>query len=142
MNKYERLSAYLRSLTGKARIPLKAEEAPLERAASEHIGAMDVLWLEVEDPEHGAQLRGYIERNAIALLSNHDKDMLDAASPDWLGHHSDRERVRSSHLWNNNHVNEGYDPAFLDELAWLIAGAGTPNCARSLKLALAPRYHS
>ena len=37
-----------------------------------------------------------------------------------LGARSDRERVRASGLWNNNHVDEGYDPAFLDEMAALV----------------------
>ena len=30
------------------------------------------------------------------------------------GLHSDREPVRRSGLWNNRHVDEGYDPSFLD----------------------------
>jgi hypothetical protein len=28
--------------------------------------------------------------------------------------YSDRERVRQSGLWNNRHVDETYDPRFLD----------------------------
>jgi hypothetical protein len=55
-----------------------------------------------------------IERNAIALLSNYGKAVIDPPSPDWLGRHCDRERVRISGLWNNNHVDEAYDPGFLD----------------------------
>jgi hypothetical protein len=38
-----------------------------------------------------------------------------------LGTRSDRERVRASGLWNSNHVDEGYDPAFLDKLEQLVA---------------------
>jgi hypothetical protein len=38
-------------------------------------------------------LRGYVERNSIALLSNYQKPPLDPASPVWLGQRCDRERV-------------------------------------------------
>ena len=67
--------------------------------------------------------RGYIERNAIALLSNYGKATLDPASRDWLGHFSDRERVRNSGLWNQNHVDEPFDAAFLDTLDDLVSAA-------------------
>jgi hypothetical protein len=72
-------------------------------------------------------VRGYIERNAIALLSNYNKAPLDPPSPGWLGCHYNRPgvrdaglRVRTSGLWNSNHVDEIYDPVFLDELERLL----------------------
>ena len=65
----------------------------------------------------------YIERNAIALLSNYERPQLDPPSKSWLGHHSNRERVRTSGLWNQNHVVETYDPAFLELLRELIIEA-------------------
>ena len=34
----------------------------------------------------------------------------------WLGYDCDRERVGSSGLWNWRHVDEQYDPTFLDQL--------------------------
>jgi hypothetical protein len=43
-------------------------------------------------------LRGYIERNSIALLSNFERVPLDPPSPSWLGLHSDRERISSTPL--------------------------------------------
>jgi hypothetical protein len=95
---------------------VRAGERILERKVSQVIGAMQFLWLAIQDeagPESG---RGYIERNAIALLSNSNKAPLDPPSKNWLGHDSDRERVRSSGLWNQNHVDESYDPAFLNRL--------------------------
>lgn len=67
-----------------------------------------------------ASARLYIERNSIALLSNFEQPPVDPASAHWLGRHCDRERVRASGLWNNNHVNETYDPAFLRRLEYLI----------------------
>ena len=95
-------------------------EQPLERMVSTVIGDMPFLWLAVEDEPRPESLRGYIERNAIALLSNWGKQPIDPLSTSWLGHLSDREKVRASGLWNSNHVNEDYDPAFLDVLARLI----------------------
>ena len=95
-------------------------EQCLERMVSTVIGDMPFLWLAVEDEPRPESLRGYIERNAIALLSNWGKQPVDPPSTSWLGHHCNREKVRASGLWNSNHVNEDYDPAFLETLACLI----------------------
>ncbi|SDL31941.1 hypothetical protein SAMN04488026_107811 [Aliiruegeria lutimaris] len=81
---------------------------------------MPFLWLEVNDEPGPDSLRGYIERNSIALLSNSGKAPLDPPSFDWLGRSCNRNRVRASGLWNQNHVEECYDPAFLDTLERLI----------------------
>ncbi len=61
-----------------------------------------------------------VERNAIALLSNFRKEPVDSPSESWVGHHSDRERVCLSGLWNNNHVEDACDPGFLNRFASLI----------------------
>ncbi len=92
----------------------------LERIVSETIGAMPFLWLSIDDEPGPTSLRGYIERNAIALLSDHDKEPIDSPSADWLGRFCDRDLVRTSGLWNQNHVKESYDPAFLGTLERLI----------------------
>lgn len=99
---------------------VRDREIELEKFTSAIIGAMPFLWLDVDSPDNGPQLRAMIEQNSIALLSNFNKADIDAASPEWLGHHCDRERVRHSGLWNSNHVHEGYNPEFLDELESLI----------------------
>ena len=91
-------------------------EAALESRVNDYIGQMPFLWLNVDDPPGPASIRGLIERNAIALLSNYRSPAPDCPSTDWLGHYSDRERVRISGLWNNNHVEEPYDPGFLNEM--------------------------
>jgi len=91
-------------------------EQPLEFMVSEILGEMPFLWLGIEDEAGPDSLRGYVETNAIALLSNFGKSPLDPPSQDWLGHFCNRERVRASGLWNSNHVDEDYDPAFLDTL--------------------------
>ena len=97
----------------------------MEQEVSKVIGAMPFLWLAIDDEAGPSSLRGYIERNSIALLSNYGKDKLDPPSPYWLGQHCDRERVRGSGLWNSNHVDETYDPAFLNTFERLIAQLGT-----------------
>ena len=81
---------------------------------------MPCLWLAVDDAPGADSLRGYVERNSIALLSNFGKAPLDAPGENWLGRWCNRERVRSSGLWNSNHVDEHYDPAFLACLEGLI----------------------
>jgi len=75
----------------------------------------------INDPAGRDSLRGVIERNSIALLSNYNRIALDAPSSQWLGAHCNRERVRTSGLWNNNHVDETYAADFLGVLASLIA---------------------
>lgn len=105
---------------GCTREEVKKTEIALESAVSQVICRMPFLYLNVDDPPSGDSLRGKIERGAISLLSNLDKPALDAPSPTWLGHHSDRAKVRQSGLWNNNHVDEKYDPTFLMDLASLV----------------------
>lgn len=94
-------------------------ETPVEASVSAVLGAMPFLWIDVPDAPGPLSVRGFIERNAIALVSNYGKEPIDLASPSWLGRHSGRHLVRASGLWNNNHVEEQYDPAFLDVLAKL-----------------------
>ncbi len=81
---------------------------------------MPFLWLDINDEPGPDSLRGNIERNAIALLSNYGKMSLDPPSPTWLGQFCNRPLVRESGLWNQNHVAERYDPAFLDSLEELV----------------------
>ena len=108
--------------TGLDRDEIGPAEAPLEKAVNKHIGAMSVLWIDIGDAPGPQSDRGYVERNAIGLVSNFDKPPLDAPSASWLGRHSDRERVRRSGLWNNNHVDEAVEPEFLDRFERLIEG--------------------
>ncbi len=106
------------------RAEVKAVEADLETRVSRYIGAMPLLWLKVGDRPGPDTRRGVIERNAIALLSSHREPAADPPSPSWLGRYSDRDRVRRSGLWNNNHVDETYDLPFLDEMEKLIEETG------------------
>jgi hypothetical protein len=96
----------------------RAAEQDLERVVSMHIGAMPVLCLAVPDRQH----RRVIEANAIALLS-HRAGGLDQASADWLGRYADSVQVRTSALWNVEHVDDAYVPAFLDLLDEAVRNA-------------------
>lgn len=99
---------------------VREKERALEEAVSETLGDMSLLWLAVDDEPGPDSQRGYLERNAIALLSNYGEEPVDSPSRGWLGSYSDRERVQRSGLWNNNHVDEQYNPAFLDTMESLI----------------------
>lgn len=98
-------------------------EQRMESRVSEVIGAMPFLWLPAEDDAGPHSERGLIERGAIALLSNWKKDPIDPPSADWLGLHCNRTRVRDSGLWNSNHIDEAYEPAFLDVFERLVNDA-------------------
>ena len=106
---------------------VRESEKTLERATSKVIGDMSLLWIAVEDEPGPDSLRGYIEKNAIALLSNYGKQAIDPPSRSWLGRHCNRERVRTAGLWNSNHVAERYDPAFLDTFATLVKQMEKPS---------------
>lgn len=103
---------------------VRASERDHEMIVSTVIGAMSILWLDIDDEPGPQSVRGVIERNAIALLSNFGRLQLDPPSPAWLGRFCDRERVRRSGLWNQNHVDEQYDPGFLHTLEQLVSRIG------------------
>ncbi len=94
-------------------------ETSLELTVSAYIRKMPFLWLSVDDAPSRDSARGYIERNAISLLSNycapHMKE-IDPPSQAWLGKFSLREPVHKSGLWNQRHVKDDYEQTFLDVL--------------------------
>jgi hypothetical protein len=83
---------------------------------------MAVLSLPLVDAPGRSSLRGYIEKNAIALLSNFERPAIDRPSANWLGHSSPRAKVRLSGLWNSDHVDEEYSPGFLSVLEQIVEG--------------------
>ena len=95
-------------------------EDALERLVSDHIGSMPLLWMRVDDRPGASSRRGYIECNCIALLSNFERAPCDPPSREWLGLDCDRPKVRRSGLWNQQHVEDSYDPAFLDVFDALV----------------------
>jgi hypothetical protein len=100
--------------------PVRIREADHEGRVSAYLGAMPVFWVAVAGQSGPSNLRAFVERNAIALLSNH-LDPMDKASDGWLGKSSLSIEVQRSGLWNVNHVNEDYDPRFLDDLEVCVA---------------------
>jgi len=106
------------------RTALAQAEGAVEQAVTRYIGAMPFVWVRVDDEPGPSSVRRAIERNSIALLSNHDRLSLDPPSPEWLGHSSDRLLVRHSGLWNQRHVDEAHDPAFLEALERAIERPG------------------
>jgi hypothetical protein len=114
-------SGLLESWTARHHDPAHAPaELQLEREVSQHIGAMPFLWAAVPDSDDGISDRAYIERNSIALLSC-AAGSPDRPCPGWLGHHAASSNLRRSGLWNSRHVDETYQPAFLELLASLIS---------------------
>jgi hypothetical protein len=106
---------------------LASAEAPVEQAVSAYLGTLPFLWVSVDDEPSPHSLRGVIERNAIGLLSNYGRAVLDPPSARWLGHASNRARVLGSGLWNQQHADESYDPTFLNTFERLIANSGGPE---------------
>jgi len=109
---------------GLAASDVRAGERELEVSVSQYIGNLPFLFVAVEDEPGPESIRGVIERNSIALLSNYNRPGLDSASPAWLGRYSGRERVRESGLWNNNHVDETHDPDYLELLESAVNATG------------------
>lgn len=96
-------------------------EKPLERIVSQYIREMKVLWIEANDEPSKNSVRKFIERNSIALLSNHKQQVeIDPFSSLWLGKYSRQAKVRLSGLWNSDHVDEDYNPAFLGTFRDLV----------------------
>ncbi|MFB4300394.1 hypothetical protein [Actinomadura sp. NTSP31] len=106
-----RWSAEVQMSWGQRKVSPAQREAeyPLERAVSERIGALPLLWLEVPDREHRISIRA----NSIALLSRCNGGT-HPISPGWLGLDARNDNVCRSGLWNSEHVDDPYDPAFLD----------------------------
>jgi hypothetical protein len=102
---------------------LKDAEADVELSVTAFLGTLPILWLNVGNGPGRRSLRGYIERNAIALLSNYQRNGFDLPSAGWLGRHSNREKVRKSGLWNQRHVDEQHDHRFIATLELAIRHA-------------------
>jgi hypothetical protein len=120
--------------------PAKVIEAErsLEAKVSSVIAGMHVVWLPIDDEPGPASLRGFIERNSIALLSGYASSEIDPPSAEWLGRYCSRERIRTSGLWNSNHVHEAVDSNFLDFFERLINdGAIAPSPSFSAPKTLA-----
>ena len=92
---------------------IASSEKQLEVSVSNYLATLTFSFLDIDDEPGANSRRGLVERNAIALLSNHDRVAFDAPSIAWLGHMSNRELVRRSGLWNQRHVTEACAEEFL-----------------------------
>jgi hypothetical protein len=108
------------------RSAVRDEEYILERRVSAYIREQPFLWLHLDDEPSADSDRAYIEQNAIALLSNFEKERLDPRDERWLGADSRSREIRESGLWNVNHVDENYDPDFLELLGDAIEDTTPP----------------
>ncbi|WP_338738557.1 hypothetical protein [Haloplanus salilacus] len=99
---------------------LRLEELEMERQVSDYIRDLPFLWVDIDDEPSPESDRAYVEQNAIALVSNFDKESIDPRNQEWLGHHSPVTDIMQSGLWNINHVGEEYQPEFLDTLEGYI----------------------
>lgn len=102
---------------------VRDEEYPLERRVSAYLRDQPFLWVDLDDEPGPESDRAYVERNAVALASNYrdDRRPSDPRRSDWLGRHARSAKIRASGLWNVEHVEEAYDPAFLDVLESAVA---------------------
>lgn len=128
-----------------APLEVRNGEALLERQVSKIIGAMQVVWLDVDDTPGPESERAYLERNAIGLLSR--LGLLGSGSePDWLGRFSSDWRIAISGLWNLNHLFYKPDVDFMERLTAAVErtightvraiGAERPNKAAGSQLSL------
>ena len=60
---------------------VREAERPIETQVSQYIGAMPFIFVPITDAPGPNSKRGYIERNAIALLSGYNSDRIDPPSP-------------------------------------------------------------
>ncbi|UWG50716.1 Uncharacterized protein AArcCO_1409 [Halalkaliarchaeum sp. AArc-CO] len=97
-----------------------------EQRVSQYIRDLPFLWIDIDDEPSPESDRVYIERNAIALVSNYRKDSIDPRDDDWLGRVSPRSEISDSGLWNINHVGEQYDRAFLNRVADAVEETSAP----------------
>lgn len=113
----EKLDISTWSLGNNANSEITSNEYELEYIVSSHIRAMPFIWLKIDDDSGPESDRGFIEKNSIALLSNYKQvNNIDPASPSWLGRYAWNDKVRLSGLWNVEHVDENYNPKFLELL--------------------------
>lgn len=103
------------------RSTVRDEEYIMERRVSAYIREQPFLWVNVDDEPSKHSDRATVERNAIALLSNFDREPLDARTNGWLGRYSQSPEIRESELWNVNHVDERYESGFLDRLETAVS---------------------
>ena len=77
---------------------------------------MQVLLLSIPDEPGPESARGFIERNAIGLLTGQEKP-----SRTWLGQSTNNPAIVRSFLWNVNHVDHKPDADFIERFERLVS---------------------
>jgi hypothetical protein len=98
-------------------------EKQMEKLVTDYISEkMPFTVLKVDGESSSNNLRAYIERNTIMLLSNYNRLAIDPPSENWLGHSSGNDKVINSGLWNRSCVDldKEVDSKFLQILEELI----------------------
>ncbi|MCK9449851.1 MAG: hypothetical protein M0Q41_12860 [Bacteroidales bacterium] len=83
---------------------VKSSEKSLEISVSKYLYTLPFTVLEVPGPSAKDNDRAFIEENTIALLSNYDRQPIDKHSANWLGLHSNEQKIIGSGLWNSDYV--------------------------------------
>jgi len=104
----------------------RLSELEMERRVSEYIRSLPFLWVAVDDEPGPDSDRAVLEQNAIALVSNFERESVDPREENWLGRHCPSRKIRESGLWNVNHVEEQYDPDFLPRFEEYVEGTEPP----------------
>jgi len=112
---------------------IRAQEEVLEREVSGYLSRLAVIVLGVEDDPGPASDRSYLERNSIGLLCG-PTGPVDLPSEGWLGRNSRSPEIRSSGIWNIDHVFTKYDTRFLNVLEQYVDATihGRPMPTQSL----------
>jgi hypothetical protein len=100
---------------------IRKKEHFLEVQVSQVINNMPFLWISTDRSLKPEQLNMFIQRHAIALLSNYRKKTpYDLPSPEWLGRHCPNDAVQLAGLWNDRYIDVRCNPKFLDYLEKLV----------------------
>lgn len=95
-------------------------EREVEQAVSKYLSNLFVLLISIPGESEKINDRAYVEQNLIALLSNGCRP-LDPPSSSWLGLNSAKREIRKSGLWNVNHVEQPFDPGFLEVFDYYVS---------------------
>ena len=106
----------VRPSTGRHEVEAERE---LEERVSAYLARLPVVHVPVLDEPGPETLRGYVTRNAIALLSTRGA-AVDTPSEGWLGRHAKARAIRRSGLWNVKHVGKEVEEGFLGALEGLV----------------------
>jgi len=89
-------------------------EKQVENTVSSYLSNLLFTVIEIPGASHKDNDRAFIEKNSISLLSNYNKEKIDANTQKWLGNGCRKDKVIKSGLWNRDYVDrEQIDDDFL-----------------------------